>query len=834
MSVRRLAGTTNYLTYPVGTQSVAAGWTYVMLVRRKASGERGLAAIKTSGGAFSAQFYLSLFKADNLQLQLNEATALTSPVLLAESEGWAVIAFSTTSAVESPTWRAHKWVQSTNTWKHEDGPTGINHIWASIAGGTMTVGNDGGDAADFDIAAEAFFNSKLTDAELEALVKLGSLEAWKEKSPAMLRLYNQASVTEEVKDLTGNGANQSARTGTTVVAEEPPIPYKAGQSVEVSPPAAVAKASAPSPTVTTTSSVTVEPPAAVATASAPAPTVTAEGEEEPTRRVVINREHPPSKIAVLVKAEDDTKLGRWAEDEASVENVLANATKTGDMPGGHGESGCSLARDPKQSYPDLGSFSKVEWQGVGGERLWTGTLRQQPQSDGERISIEPKAVGDKQFLEDDPTVIGPGFIDSDLSKWSDPSTQRKIDIKPPDGIYNPGSGTMSVGWQKAGEEPPSITMELQFQNGHPIVEAWYRGEGAPIGRLIYDFISAEELAGVHSIARIANDDVGSGFPATSVDHGSATAFTQEIDTPSYDPGADVLLSCAYEGAYEGEGTLTVRWRYVKVIGPQGLQLQGSYPNWGYFAKQMIPYIVAGSGLTTNPELLEDDEFIIPQAWFSDPTTRMAKLVEVTKYGLLDWFVFNDRILQYRKPGTYGRKWRLSPGSGAPKNSGPDAERILDRLMVGWQDVDGTAKTVGIPGSGAQFIDTRLQITDERNAAVAARRPKGKLLALNGVCELEPAIKVGIRFLEEAANLAQSGEATITGYCQDSFGIWWPAAYVQPGDWAADPGTQNYRKITSVNYAHDPKTASVSLGAPPEGLGALEARFNSRLIELGLG
>jgi hypothetical protein len=31
MSVRRLASTTNFLTYSVGTQSVAAGWTYATL-----------------------------------------------------------------------------------------------------------------------------------------------------------------------------------------------------------------------------------------------------------------------------------------------------------------------------------------------------------------------------------------------------------------------------------------------------------------------------------------------------------------------------------------------------------------------------------------------------------------------------------------------------------------------------------------------------------------------------------------------------------------------------------------------------------------------------------
>lgn len=548
-------------------------------------------------------------------------------------------------------------------------------------------------------------------------------------------------------------------------------------------------------------------------------------------RVVINREHPPSKIAILVKAEDDTKLGRWAEDEPNVENVLANATKTGDMPGGDGESGCSLARDPKQSYPDLASFSKVEWQGAGGERLWTGTLRQQPQSDSDRISIEPKAVGDKQFLEDDDTVVGPGFINCDLSKWGSASTTRRANML--------GGGLplqdASVSPDAAGDAALHLEVQGAWESpSRPVCEAWLDGGFADaIGAVYGDWINGDGNTSFELYVRFAPDDVPSVYEGSG-DYYTATSghISQAPSVAARHAFIDWLINITPAG-YDG-GQFAVDLINLKVVGPQGLELHGTWPNVGYYAKQMIPFIVAGSGLTTQDELLEDDEFIIPQAWFSDPTTRMSKLVEVTKYGLLDWFVFNDRILQYRKPGTYGRKWRLSPGSGAPKNSGPDAERILDRLMVSWQDVDGTTKTVGIPGSGAQYIDTRLQISDERNAAVAAVRPKGKLLALNGVCELEAATRTGIRFLEEAQNLAQSGEATISGYCQDSYGIWWPAAYVQPGDWAADPGTQNYRKITHVAYSHDSKSASVSLGAPPEGLGALEARTNARLIELGFG
>lgn len=550
-------------------------------------------------------------------------------------------------------------------------------------------------------------------------------------------------------------------------------------------------------------------------------------------RVVVVREHPPSKIAAVVKAPDGTKIGRWAEDESRVENVLGNATKTGGMPGGHGESTQALARDPDQSFPDLALFSRLEWQGAGEEVLWSGGIRQEPQSSGDRTSIEVKAVGDKQFLEDDEETVA-GFIGSALSAWSGTPNGRRLAL-------------MTAGWKTgdgALETDPTGTPNLAFaiEGDFPKmdIEAWLDGGGAKIARLVWDRTSkSNNPSGVDPSSAfeffgMAADDPAGGLEEGVDEHtANVDSDTQASITPAV-PRRFVGFRWSFPSANNDAYQYQSFVRNAKVIGTQGLALQGEWPNVGFTAKQMLPFIAELAGLTTKDELLEDDGFVIPQAWFSAPGTPMSKLVEVTKYGLLDWFVFEHQLLQYRFPGTYGRKWRLERGSSAPKNSGPDANRVWDGLMVTWQDVDGTTKTAGRPGSGAMFEDTRLQITDPRNAAVAAGRPRRKLLALNGVCEEGPAIRTGQRFLEEAANLDQSGEATISGYCQDQYGIWWPSAYVQPGDWAADPGTQNYRKITSANYAHDSKTASVSLGAPPEGLSEIESRFNARLIELGFG
>lgn len=76
-------------------------------------------------------------------------------------------------------------------------------------------------------AAAAIFGSQLSEAELKALAEGSDISSWLTKSPKGLWMFNQASTGESVPDSTGNGANQSSLVGTTVFAEEPPIPYVA-------------------------------------------------------------------------------------------------------------------------------------------------------------------------------------------------------------------------------------------------------------------------------------------------------------------------------------------------------------------------------------------------------------------------------------------------------------------------------------------------------------------------------------------------------------------------------------------------------------------------------
>jgi hypothetical protein len=555
------------------------------------------------------------------------------------------------------------------------------------------------------------------------------------------------------------------------------------------------------------------------------------------------QEFPPDKLAVLVRASDGTLVGRWSEDEPLIENVVSNLTKDGEMPRGHKEMSCMLARDPRLAFPDLGIYSDIEIEAPGSEKIWVGRLERAPQTDGDHLMIEPAAAGHYSLLEDDEGATV-GFIDGDMTKCGEPSAERKgVDAGAAKINLNASVQLLPAGGTEANPTPAAISHSwaqlLSSAVAPDVAESVYDSGGIEIGKVLLDFLdvtgtSTSTGSWVNNLVALTTGLYSQGYePFADLEGPSLTEQKYEVA-----PGRFFLaLQDYFNASATLEGKWETQWRHLKVIGriAAGIGLQGTWPNVGFTAKQMLPIIAEMAGLNTTDESLEDDQFVIPQAWFSTPAMPSSFVSEVTKYGLLDPFVFENKLLQYRFPGTYGRKWQAYAGPSGLKGTGQDGTRIWDKITVTWQDVDGTTKIAGPPGSGAMFEDASLQLTDPNNPAVAAGVSKKKLLALNGVSTQSIAIKSASRFLEEAAQLDHSGEATITGYIQDMHGVWLPSSYIQPGDEirfpdGADP---SYRRITSQPYTRESRTANLTLDASPQGLGALEERFNAKLMELGL-
>jgi hypothetical protein len=230
VSVRRFNGVNDVIKVSLGSCDWTFG-TLAVLIRRNENASFD-AFISNHTSAAVRQPTLEINSANKMFLTGAWSVDHPGATEILTANGWYILVITKATGTVAP--RLHIYRVNTGTWVHENEP-GTETNPPSQAGGAIWFGatSAAGNFANADFAAAAEWPGKvLSDAECEALATATSLKAgWKALSPSGLWTFDQASVETSVEDLTGNGANQTARTGTTVIAEEPPIPYVAPASL---------------------------------------------------------------------------------------------------------------------------------------------------------------------------------------------------------------------------------------------------------------------------------------------------------------------------------------------------------------------------------------------------------------------------------------------------------------------------------------------------------------------------------------------------------------------------------------------------------------------------
>ena len=549
--------------------------------------------------------------------------------------------------------------------------------------------------------------------------------------------------------------------------------------------------------------------------------------------IALAREYPPDELYWYVEPPEGRR-SRWAADESSIENVISDVRLVDEMPGGDKEGSGGLARDPRSDWPDLAPYSNIRVINGAGEEVATYRLDKTPETDGDHMAITTEAVGWSKALEDDNALIGPGFIDADLGKWTDPSIQRRRDLAASNYVL---SASATAGFQDQGETAAGLLFDfggVQREAGkNPGAELAYYGGGADIGALLYDFLGDGTTTWAEPPA-LTNDDIWGSADAPKNLNG-ASATRQEV-AATVAGRKYAMLQVFYTGGFVGQMTNKHLFYNLKVIGNHPLTLQGSWPEVGYTAAQMLEWAVPRfTALEARPEDLEDLGYVIQQAWFGDPGPMSQVVQELTKYELLDWFVFGEKRFKLKRPGTYGRKWQAYAGPSSLQEQGLDGSRLWREIVVSYQDVDGSTRTVGPPGSGASAESPALEITDPDHPAVRAGLVRRDRLDLRGISTPARAIEVGEIWLREANQLNRSGSASFSGYLMDDRGVMRPVSEIRGGDEVRfpDAGDTSYRRIVRRAYEDVTKTCTVDLDAPPEGLQALLERLQADIQALAL-
>lgn len=548
--------------------------------------------------------------------------------------------------------------------------------------------------------------------------------------------------------------------------------------------------------------------------------------EQPATHV---RERP--RLGLHIDVETPTGLHyRWGEDEARPANVPHDLQFSTVMPGGFDSLDVTLPRRPGIAYSDLDRLSTLRVFGAGGESAGEYRLERAPRTSGDEMSVSPGAVGWQAHLEDDKSILVV-IQDMDLSSWGDPSSQRRKNLS--DGALSSNNVQIENGLgQDAGATAPSITFTFQtFGAGiSEWGEQWYYGGGADLGAVRYDFAAPGVDTNYLDQAGLSSNDIGSVFDA-GTDH-DQTSASNRVARAAGAGRKYALIVSAYGGTFTGESLLYHIWSNVRVQGNHGLPERGTWPAIGFFASDVIPYVLmwCAPRLNYNSESISPTSFVIPQLAFKEPTTAAEIIKATNAFHLYDWAVWEKRTFHFHQRGTTGKSWRARIAPAQLSETGPAVDRTWNATVVRYQDVDGSTRTVGPPGSNANVTDAQLVDTDPENPANLAGVRRWNVLDMGIVSTPAGAIQVGARFLAESKQLDSSGQAQLVGTVEDDKGIERPAWEVRAGDSITfvDAADTSPRRIVRSSYSHSSRTCSVDLDAPPEALSELLDRLQVSL------
>lgn len=552
------------------------------------------------------------------------------------------------------------------------------------------------------------------------------------------------------------------------------------------------------------------------------------------------RERAPLRLHCLVKTPSG-HIQRWGDDEPKPENVPSDMQFGDGMPGGFDQFDCRLPRKPEFTYHDLERLSTLTVCGAGGEVAWQGRLERTPRVAGGEFSVAPNAVGWQAHLEDDKTASGV-YVDRDLGHWGSISNAVRIALLGAgfeivsDGSIDPdtttGAPALKLQWDGTGSAMDGLS------------EAYYdAGAGNLIGSIYYDYTSTNTLSTYTGILGIASDDLHTVYTATSdLLTGTNSSGTGTLTaSPPYRFAFAQMLAA---GITPTIGTHLMSIRRIAVFGDHGLTKQGTAPNQGFYASDVIADAISRWApllhyTTGSNGSIKPTSFVIPHLEFREPTTVAEIVKAANRFHIRDWAVWEGQngrpTFYYQDRGDGGREWRARVGPSQLEETGPQVDRVWNGVIVHYRDVDGSTRTVGPTNSGADTESSELTDEGPENPANELGIRKWTKLDMNTTSTPTGATEVGARFLAEARQLDRSGKATLVGHVEDSSGILRPYWQVRAGDTirfvdSADPSP---RRIVKTEKSADNRACTVDLDAPPEGMDALLERLGVVLVELGL-
>jgi hypothetical protein len=233
MAVREFDGTDDYIGLDNGAVGALVNGAFSLVVIAKPA---SLSAFEQFLGMEGGGTHLGgLYDSGSGKIAFASATYYDDYFASGMTAGdWQILAITKATGTVAP--RMHRKQLGSGSWTH--GSPSSTHAPVTTAVALFQIGARGTvDYKDFRIAVAAVFDTELSDALIESIQTTPSTQKLADLGAVALWDLNQASTGTAVVDLTGDGADQTTITGTTVVTGDDPPGWTFGVSGGGTPPA---------------------------------------------------------------------------------------------------------------------------------------------------------------------------------------------------------------------------------------------------------------------------------------------------------------------------------------------------------------------------------------------------------------------------------------------------------------------------------------------------------------------------------------------------------------------------------------------------------------------
>jgi hypothetical protein len=517
-------------------------------------------------------------------------------------------------------------------------------------------------------------------------------------------------------------------------------------------------------------------------------------------------------LTILVTHQDGytTRLGA---DEPAAAWVPFGITWTSALPGGWKDASFSLRRRIDEDVP-LRLLDEVVILDEHGQTMYEGRIHKLPRQHGDDYQLGVECVGWGAHLLDDPSVPY-FFVDRDMGNWQTPPPERRlshgtngweVDYRGgADGRFLTFDGPGDVAGGRTILQNSATMLQYRAPVSTDVAKVMYRGTEANTTSMTAAGVLSDDTAAMtSSVTNSLTMDDTLRTETLTVPERYLELFARA--SSNHIPLAPFKRTFSKLGVYADHGLTS-----VAISGePDGFYIDDMLA-WALTrGAPKLNYSTGVDGSIQRPPI------VVPHAFEPGLGTVERIILDLNKYVIWDWLVYDNRTFHYRPTDPDRLTWEARLDQGVHLSlEGDDVERAINGVQVEYTTFDGTQKVAGPVGSGFDYESALLGDTDSEstvNAQGYTRRWVPYPVQFSLADDSYAAV-IGAAYLAQTQLPSRSGDITLRGPVGHPTKGDRPPREIRAGDWIklSDHPADVPRRIIQVSHNDDDHSTTVSVG-----------------------